>query len=174
MSQTSDKRGANVTKTWLFSHKPHKVYVDELCPARTMIDWCCFYYFVRNGLVALLETLYILYLSQNGGSFPASSTRCCMIQVVGCARNHEDMGGARRGSRGSEFTRIWIDKNLKLDIFAQWQRLKCQCTSHRNKKNSFEDYGSWMLVKHAYVSILEDTSMTRDSWRDLRNYQHDM
>jgi len=29
---------------------------------RTMIDWCCFYYFVRNGLVALLETLYTLIL----------------------------------------------------------------------------------------------------------------
>ena len=23
-----------------------------------LFDWCCFYYFVRNGLVALLETLY--------------------------------------------------------------------------------------------------------------------
>jgi len=44
-------------------------------------------------------------------------------RCAGCARNYEDIGGAQRGSRGSEFTRIWIDKNLKLDIHAQWQRL---------------------------------------------------
>ena len=29
-----------------------------------LIDWCCFYYFLRNSLVALLEALFARYLSK--------------------------------------------------------------------------------------------------------------
>jgi len=36
-------------------------WLSNLCECkgpRNMIDWCCFYYFLRNSLVALLEALF--------------------------------------------------------------------------------------------------------------------
>jgi len=38
------------------NHK-HSIPANTHLPANTTLDWCCFYYFVRNSLVAMLEDL---------------------------------------------------------------------------------------------------------------------
>jgi len=48
-----------VVYTHVFIHSVYAHVCIHLCVS---IDWCCFYYFVRNSLVALLEALYARYL----------------------------------------------------------------------------------------------------------------
>ena len=37
-------------------------FCELLSHTMSFFDWCCFYYFLRNSLVALLEALFALYL----------------------------------------------------------------------------------------------------------------
>jgi len=49
----------------------------------TFIDWCCFYYFIKNSLVALLEALFARYVWQD-------SCICViwLVHVLGVRRSH--------------------------------------------------------------------------------------
>ena len=102
LRQTKKDRGKTKTSQYQKFWKPHVSQLNTTCtkefqqdrwwwlPSLLSIDWCCFYYFVRNGLVALLKALCARY----SNSVPLIEGLCtsnpCEFEFLGFRRNRTD------------------------------------------------------------------------------------